>query len=119
MYAHYLRSIGLVLSVSTIILNMIFQVRIMNQFNQLNNVCFIKRNITLNFFFFYSVAKLNLSLQGFSIGSNVWLSVWSSDDTMKNLTGSEYTGKRDMYLGVYGALGFGQGKTIAMPCNCN
>ncbi|XP_034253299.1 multidrug resistance-associated protein 1-like isoform X3 [Thrips palmi] len=75
-YAHYLRSIGLVLSVATIILNMIFQ--------------------------------------GFSIGSNVWLSVWSSDDSMKNLTGSEYTGKRDMYLGVYGALGFGQGLGVLM-----
>jgi ATP-binding cassette subfamily C (CFTR/MRP) protein 1 len=37
---------------------------------------------------------LNLIFQGFAIGSNVWLSVWSSDNTTTN-----DTGKRDMYLG--------------------
>lgn len=65
-YKHYLRSIGMVLSVATIILNMLFQ--------------------------------------GFSIGSNIWLSRWSTDVKAAN-----DTGLRDMYLGVYGALGLGQG----------
>lgn len=48
---------------------------------------------------------LNLVFQGFSIGSNVWLSRWSNDKNVGN-----DTGLRDMYLGVYGAFGFGQGK---------
>jgi ATP-binding cassette, subfamily C (CFTR/MRP), member 1 len=37
---------------------------------------------------------LNMIFQGFSIGSNIWLSKWSSD----NITVND-TGKRDMYLG--------------------
>lgn len=42
--------------------------------------------------------------QGFSVYSNVWLSKWS--EAGNNITKSE----QDLYLGVYGALGFGQGK---------
>uniref|UniRef100_A0A6M2DRX2 ABC-type glutathione-S-conjugate transporter n=1 Tax=Xenopsylla cheopis TaxID=163159 RepID=A0A6M2DRX2_XENCH len=64
-YSHYLRSIGLVLSLTTILLNLVFQ--------------------------------------GFSIGSNMWLTVWSNDAEH-----SAEPDKRDMYLGVYGALGIGQ-----------
>ncbi|XP_035914948.1 multidrug resistance-associated protein 1 isoform X1 [Anopheles stephensi] len=64
-YKHYLKSIGLTLSVATVILNMIFQ--------------------------------------GFSIGSNLWLSRWSTDESAEN-----DTSVRDMYLGVYGAFGAGQ-----------
>lgn len=66
-YSHYLKSIGVTLSVTTILLNMVFQ--------------------------------------AFSIGSNIWLSEWSNDNTT-----TEDTAKRDMYLGVYGGLGIGQGK---------
>nr|XP_008197283.1 PREDICTED: multidrug resistance-associated protein 1 isoform X1 [Tribolium castaneum]XP_008197292.1 PREDICTED: multidrug resistance-associated protein 1 isoform X1 [Tribolium castaneum] len=68
-YKHYLKSIGVFLTVATILLNMLFQ--------------------------------------GFSIGSNVWLGVWADDDTVvvDNVTD---TGKRDFYLGIYGALGIGQ-----------
>lgn len=52
-----------------------------------------------------------MAFQGFSIGSNIWLSKWSNDnETVVN--GTVDTGKRDMYLGVYGALGIGQGKLI-------
>jgi hypothetical protein len=65
-YKHYLKSIGIVLSLATIFLNMVFQ--------------------------------------GFSIGSNIWLSKWSSDPE------ANQTNVRDMYLGVYGAFGVGQGK---------
>uniref|UniRef100_A0A069DZT4 ABC-type glutathione-S-conjugate transporter n=1 Tax=Panstrongylus megistus TaxID=65343 RepID=A0A069DZT4_9HEMI len=68
-YAHYLRSIGAFLTVTTIILNVIFQ--------------------------------------GFAIGSNLWLSVWSSDNTTV-VNGTQDTHKRDLYLEVYGILGLGQ-----------
>lgn len=68
-YKHYLKSIGVGLSIATIILNIIFQ--------------------------------------GFSIGSNIWLSEWSSDTRVVN-----DTSLRDMYLGVYGAFGIGQGMLL-------
>ncbi|XP_011882151.1 PREDICTED: multidrug resistance-associated protein 1 isoform X4 [Vollenhovia emeryi] len=72
-YSHYLKSIGWFLSISTIVMNAVFQ--------------------------------------AFSIGSSVWLSVWSNDNqTIGNNTID--TARRDMYLGVYGALGFGQGVTV-------
>lgn len=71
-YKHYLKSIGLTLSVATVFLNMVFQ--------------------------------------GFSIGSNLWLSRWSTDASAEN-----DTSVRDMYLGVYGAFGAGQGKSY--PAN--
>uniref|UniRef100_A0A182IP70 ABC-type glutathione-S-conjugate transporter n=1 Tax=Anopheles atroparvus TaxID=41427 RepID=A0A182IP70_ANOAO len=64
-YKHYLKSIGLTLSVATVLLNMVFQ--------------------------------------GFSIGSNLWLSRWSTDESAET-----DTSVRDMYLGVYGAFGAGQ-----------
>lgn len=64
-YKHYLKSIGVILSVATVLLNMVFQ--------------------------------------GFSIGSNLWLSKWSTDGAAEN-----DTSVRDMYLGVYGAFGAGQ-----------
>lgn len=70
-YKHYLKSIGIFLTIITLLLNAVFQ--------------------------------------GFSIGSNVWLSVWSNDKEIV-VNGTQDTGKRDMYLGVYGALGIGQGK---------
>lgn len=38
---------------------------------------------------------LNMIFQGFAIGSNIWLSVWSSDVNAAN-----DTSKRDMYLGM-------------------
>ncbi|RZC38992.1 multidrug resistance-associated protein 1 [Asbolus verrucosus] len=51
---------------------------------------------------------LNMLFQGFSIGSNVWLGVWADDKTI-SVNGTTDTGKRDFYLGIYGALGIGQG----------
>ncbi|XP_034128605.1 multidrug resistance-associated protein 1 isoform X17 [Drosophila guanche] len=47
---------------------------------------------------------LNFVFQAFSIGSNLWLAKWSNDKRVET-----DTGLRDMYLGVYGAFGFGQG----------
>uniref|UniRef100_A0A8D8XGU9 ABC-type glutathione-S-conjugate transporter n=2 Tax=Cacopsylla melanoneura TaxID=428564 RepID=A0A8D8XGU9_9HEMI len=72
-YLHYLKSIGLPLSISAILLNIAFQ--------------------------------------GFAIGSNIWLSVWS-DDTKAVINGTQDPGKRDLYLGVYAALGLGQAVTV-------
>ncbi|XP_044271389.1 multidrug resistance-associated protein 1 isoform X7 [Tribolium madens] len=74
-YKHYLKSIGIFLTVATIFLNMLFQ--------------------------------------GFSIGSNVWLGVWADDKTVvvDNVTD---TGKRDFYLGIYGALGIGQAIAVLL-----
>ncbi|XP_063974576.1 multidrug resistance-associated protein 1 isoform X5 [Diachasmimorpha longicaudata] len=71
-YAHYLKSIGWFLSISTIIMNAVFQ--------------------------------------SFSIGSNIWISKWSDDDSIV-VDGVQDTSKRDMYVGVYGALGLGQAVT--------
>ena len=56
----------------------------------------------------FATILFNMVFQGFSIGSNVWLSVWSNDQSIGNNT--QDTSKRDLYLGVYGALGAGQGK---------
>ncbi|XP_049833464.1 multidrug resistance-associated protein 1-like [Schistocerca gregaria] len=57
---------------------------------------------------FLSLATIlfNVLYQAFSIGTNFWLSVWSNDaDYIANTSD---TTKRDLYLGIYGALGFGQ-----------
>ncbi|KAH8267412.1 hypothetical protein KR018_000796 [Drosophila ironensis] len=65
-YKHYIKSVGIFLSVSTLVLNFVFQ--------------------------------------AFQIGSNLWLTKWADDARVAN-----DTSLRDMYLGVYGAFGFGQG----------
>ncbi|XP_018359854.1 PREDICTED: multidrug resistance-associated protein 1 isoform X3 [Trachymyrmex cornetzi] len=74
-YSHYLKSIGWFLSISTIVMNAVFQ--------------------------------------SFSIGSSVWLSVWSNDNQAVGNNTFD-TAKRDMYLGVYGALGFGQATFVVL-----
>ncbi|XP_053612783.1 multidrug resistance-associated protein 1 isoform X6 [Plodia interpunctella] len=50
---------------------------------------------------------MNLVLQVFQVGSNYWLARWSSDDRIL-VDNKVDTSRRDMYLGVYGALGVGQ-----------
>ncbi|XP_044572440.1 multidrug resistance-associated protein 1 isoform X9 [Drosophila ananassae] len=65
-YKHYIKSVGIFLSVATLVLNFVFQ--------------------------------------AFQIGSNLWLTKWANDQRVEN-----DTSLRDMYLGVYGAFGFGQG----------
>ncbi|XP_058980637.1 multidrug resistance-associated protein 1 isoform X15 [Musca domestica] len=79
-YKHYIKSVGIFLSMATLILNFVFQ--------------------------------------AFQIGSNLWLTKWSNDKNVAN-----DTGLRDMYLGVYGAFGFGQviihfvfSLTLALGC---
>ena len=44
-----------------------------------------------------------------AVGANLWLSDWS-DDIEKNVTMT--SARRDMRLGVYGALGLAQGKEL-------
>lgn len=71
-YSYYLKSVGITLSIATIIMNILYQV--------------------------------------FSIGANFWLNSWTIENEATNTTGD--IEKRDMYLGVYGAFGIGQGKLI-------
>ncbi|XP_030383704.1 multidrug resistance-associated protein 1 isoform X7 [Scaptodrosophila lebanonensis] len=61
---------------------------------------------------------LNFVFQAFQIGSNLWLTKWANDKDVAN-----DTSRRDMYLGVYGAFGFGQvasyfvaSLTLALGC---
>ncbi|KAG8186392.1 hypothetical protein JTE90_004185 [Oedothorax gibbosus] len=63
------------------------------------------RNATfyLSFLFFLGFA----SFKGFEIGSNVWLSQWSSDGSLPD--GSQDISLRNLRMGVYGLLGLGQG----------
>lgn len=49
---------------------------------------------------------MNAVFQTFSITANVWLTKWSDDNDTAN--GGDHS-KQHMYLGVYGALGIGQG----------
>ncbi|KMQ91536.1 multidrug-resistance like protein isoform e [Lasius niger] len=65
---------------------------------------------SIGWFLAISTIVMNAVFQSFSIGSSVWLSVWSSDNqTIVNGTVDTVdTAKRDMYLGVYGVLGLGQ-----------
>ena len=48
----------------------------------------------------FSIFLLNIISQACSIGTNVWLSAWSDDPN------SAETATRNMYLSVYGVLGF-------------
>ncbi|KAG4066137.1 hypothetical protein HA402_010339 [Bradysia odoriphaga] len=50
---------------------------------------------------------LIIVFQGFSVGSNMWISRWSSDKTVGN-----DTAKRDMYIAVYAAFGVAQAVAV-------
>lgn len=54
---------------------------------------------------------MNAIFQGFSIGSNTWLSMWS-DDNLTDVNNTVDHVKQNMYLGVYGGLGLGQGMCL-------
>ncbi|CAH0555482.1 unnamed protein product [Brassicogethes aeneus] len=68
---------------------------------------------SIGFFLTFATIVLNMVFQGFSIGSNIWLGVWADDNELM-VNGTQNTAKRDMYLGVYGALGIGQGIASAL-----
>ena len=64
---------------------------------------------TCTFFFFFAC------YQAVNVFSSIWLSQWTADSILQNasLSGtSEYTNRNEMYLGVYGGLGAGQGNEI-------
>ncbi|KAK9303947.1 hypothetical protein QLX08_004533 [Tetragonisca angustula] len=54
---------------------------------------------------------MNAIFQGFSIGSNAWLSVWS-DSNLTDYNNTVNQVEQNMYLGVYAGLGLGQGVTV-------
>ncbi|KAK8759789.1 hypothetical protein V5799_028947 [Amblyomma americanum] len=58
------------------------------------------------------ILVMNLSSQALSIGSNLWLTAWSNDPPL--LEESQHIAKRNLRLGVYGALGLAQGVTILL-----
>lgn len=64
---------------------------------------------------FYSIGTFALYLiyQGFSIGSNIWLSEWSTDP-LANTEDSV----RNKYLSVYGVLGFFQALFVMAAVSC-
>ncbi|XP_016840838.1 multidrug resistance-associated protein 1 isoform X5 [Nasonia vitripennis] len=62
---------------------------------------------SIGWFLSLSTIAMNAVFQSFSIGSNVWLSKWSSDN-LTDANGTFDLAGRDQYLGVYGALGLGQ-----------
>lgn len=55
---------------------------------------------------------MNILFQGFSVASNYWLSVWTNDTTAVIDGRYQNIPKRNLYLGVYGLLGLGQGKIV-------
>ena len=59
----------------------------------------------MGYFLFLSCVACYTLYQIFSAFSSIWLSSWS--DSYAN--GNHTTSQRDMYLGVYGGLGLGQG----------
>lgn len=52
-----------------------------------------------------------VSSEGCLVGSRVWLAMWSSDPDTSTST-------RDIYLGVYGALGFAQAMLVLVSAVC-
>lgn len=75
----------------------------------------VKKDVYLHYFksigltMGFLTILFNVIYQGFQVGSSVWLTKWSNE---KVENGTIPTDKRDMYLGVYGALGFALGLSI-------
>jgi ATP-binding cassette subfamily C (CFTR/MRP) protein 1 len=58
----------------------------------------------------FLIILFNAIYQGFQVGSSVWLTKWSNEKT--NPDGTFPKDKRNMYLGVYGALGLALGLNV-------
>lgn len=63
----------------------------------------------VGFYMLSVIFGIQILTQGFEIASNAWLGQWSEDDKLL-VDGKVNAAKRDMYLGIYGAMGIGQGK---------
>jgi hypothetical protein len=46
----------------------------------------------------------NIIYQSFAVGSNIWLSIWTSDASI-SVNGTQNGPTTDLYLGVYGVIG--------------
>lgn len=72
------------------------------------------RAIGMPYFALYMV--LYIMFMGVSIFSNTWISYWTEDQTLNNVTvlgnSSLRREKNDYYFGVYGGLGAAQGKSL-------
>lgn len=54
----------------------------------------------------FATIALYVVFQGFSVGANLWLSQWTA---LPIINGTQDANERNLYLGIYGALGFMQG----------
>lgn len=77
----------------------------------------VKKDVYLHYFkaigfpMGFLTILLNIIYQGFQVGSSVWLTKWSNDDEL-NDDGTFPTDKRNLYLGVYAALGLALGISV-------
>lgn len=74
------------------------------------------RAIGMPYFALYMV--LYIMFMGVSIFSNTWISYWTEDQTLNNVTvlgnSALRREKNDYYFGVYGGLGAAQGKSLLL-----
>ena len=82
----------------------IFQVKLSVFMAYLKSIGVVLSFLTVFFYCAYNAA---------SVYSNIWLSDWSNDAS-KNVTQEERIAQRDLRLGVYGLLGFVQGRLVFM-----
>ncbi|XP_071455080.1 multidrug resistance-associated protein 1-like [Hetaerina americana] len=74
----------------------------------------VKLSVYSHYFTFFGIflsavtIVMNIVSQAFSVGSNLWLSAWSNDNTTIE------SSRRDMYLTVYGVLGVGQATSVVL-----
>jgi hypothetical protein len=61
------------------------------------------------------ITLIYVMFQASSLAANIWLSQWTDDPTLANISMAgtpEYNDLNAMYLGVYGGLGACQGSEI-------
>ena len=66
---------------------------------------------TLGIWMTFWTVFLNAACEGFIIGTSIWLAMWSEQGE----SGVQDAHSRDVFLGVYGGLGIGQGEDVK-PC---
>lgn len=66
----------------------------------------------LGYWMIFVIFLIQIVTQGIGVGSNAWLGLWSDDDDLLDANGSVNTGKRNMYLAGYGAIGLAHCKSF-------